>query len=150
MPLFVSRHQNRVDSKGRVSVPAEFRAQLEQETFQGVVLFPSHVHPALEGFAWSRMEDLSARLDQFDSFSEAQEDLAAVIFGQAVQLSFDNTGRIQLPQELRSFAGIDDSAAFVGLGSKFQIWNPVKLAPRVQSAVQSIKDKGLTVPKVNS
>ena len=69
MTLFLSTHINKVDKKGRVSVPAQFRAELAAETFQGVVLFRSNVHPALEGFAWSHMQEIANRLDNFDIYS---------------------------------------------------------------------------------
>ncbi len=147
MALFLSTHLNKVDKKCRVSVPAQFRAALTGQAFQGVVLFRSNAHGALEGFPWSYMEELSERLDKFDLFSEAQDDLATAVFGEAVQLPFDTDGRIILPESLIKHAGITDSAAFVGLGAKFQIWEPAALEKRRAEARQQVKDKGLTIPK---
>lgn len=147
MALFLSTHIFKVDKKGRVSVPAQFRTALAGQPFQGIIVFRSSTHAALEGFGMDTMEELGARLDEFDLFSDTQDDLAAAIFGEARQLPFDGDGRILLPQDLRDFAGITESAAFVGLGKKFQIWEPDALAKRQREARDNVKAKGLTVPK---
>lgn len=147
MALFLSTHINKVDKKGRVSVPAQFRAELASEAFQGIVLFRSHAYAALEGFAWSYMQEISRRLENFDMFSEAQDDLAMTVFGDSVQLSFDGDGRIVMPSDLLEFAGIGEQAAFVGLGNKFQIWDANILAKRREEARNAVREKGLTLPK---
>lgn len=147
MALFLSTHINKVDKKGRVSVPAQFRAELAGESFQGVVLFRSHVHAALEGFAWSYMEEISRRLENFDLFSAEQDDLATTVFGETVQLPFDGDGRIVLPVDLMEFSGIGERVAFVGLGNKFQMWDPDILSKRREEARRNVRDKGLTLPR---
>ena len=147
MALFLSTHINKVDKKGRVSVPSQFRDQLSAEAFQGIVLFRSHGHPALEGFAWSYMEEISRRLENFDLFSPEQDDLATTVFGESVQLAFDGEGRVVLPVDLMEFAGVVERAAFVGLGNKFQIWDADILAKRREEARRNVRDKGLTLPK---
>jgi MraZ protein len=148
MALFLSTHVNRIDKKGRVSVPSGFRAALAAQSFQGVVLFKSNNHAALEGCSWSTMEEISRRMDQFDLFSDTQDDLATAIFGAAVQLPFDSEGRILLPADMINFAGLEGGqAAFVGLGTKFQIWDPEYLAARQAEARKNVQMKKLTLPK---
>jgi len=147
MTLFLSTFQNKIDKKGRVSVPASFRAELSKESFQGVVLFRSNVHQCLEGFAWSYMQEIGERLDDFDLFSAEQDDLATSIFGTAVQLSLDGDGRILLPSDLIDFAELDEKASFVGMGAKFQIWNANNFETRRDVARKAVKSQGLTIPK---
>lgn len=146
MALFLSTHTNKVDAKGRVSVPAGFRATLVGQDFPGVVVIPSNKFPALEGFDMAMIQEISARLDKFDLFSDTQDDLAATIFANATPLSFDDTGRIGLPKELLAHANITDSAVFVGLGNKFQIWEPGAYALRRSEAMQNVQSKKLTIP----
>lgn len=146
MTLFLSTYTNKVDKKGRVSVPAPFRSALSAQEFQGIIVFKSSRHDALEGFGMDRMVDMSERLDEFDMFSNEQDDMASLIFGEARQLPFDGDGRIILPSDLAEFCGITDHAAFVGLGKKFQIWAPSRLEDRLQAARRDVKDKGLTLP----
>jgi len=149
MPLFLSTHANKVDKKGRISVPAPFRATLVGQTFQGVVLFKATGYPCLEGFDFGTMDELSQRLDHFDLFSNQQDDLATAIFGEAVQCPFDGEGRIGVPQALLDFAGIDEGATFVGLGRKFQIWDTVAFEARRAVARQNVIRDGLTLPKLD-
>lgn len=146
MTLFLSTYINKVDRKGRVSVPAPFRNTLSTQEFQGIIVFKSSKHDALEGFGMDRMLDMSERLDEYDMFSNEQDDLASLIFGEARQLPFDGDGRVILPADLAEFCGITDQAAFVGLGKKFQIWSPEKLQSRLDAARGEVKDKGLTLP----
>ncbi len=150
MPLFLSTFQNKVDRKGRLSVPAPFRAALAEQAFQGVVLFKAHAQTCLEGFDFNTMEELGARVDHFDLFSNEQDDLAATIFGAAVQLPFDGEGRITLPEDLIAFASLSENAALVGMGRKFQIWNPANWEARRDAARKNVVKQGLTLPKLKA
>lgn len=150
MALFLATHVNKLDAKGRLSVPAMFRNALALHEFQGVVLFPSVKYPALEGVSMRRMQEFSERLDKFDLFSDAQDDLSAAVFANAVPLSFDETGRITMPAALLSHAGLTDNAVFVGLGLKFQIWEPAAYEARRKQAVEQVQKNKLTVPPKGS
>jgi MraZ protein len=145
--LFLSKTVNRLDKKGRISVPAGFRAALANQAFQGVVLFPSHHHQCLEGFGWNYMEEMNKRLSSFDLFSDEQDDMATAIFADSVQLPFDKEGRIILTEDLIQHAGLEDQAAFVGLGQKFQIWAPGAFEKRRETARKNMRDNKLTLPK---
>ena len=70
MPLFLSTYVNRVDKKGRVSVPARYRAALAGQMFNGVIAFPSYVNPAIEASGLDFLEGLQDRLGAYDPFSE--------------------------------------------------------------------------------
>ena len=150
MKLFLSTFTNKVDAKGRVSVPAPFRAALQNASpdQNGFVVFPASKHAALEGFSWSMMDELGRRLDQFPIFSSPQDDLAAAIFASATPVQYDETGRILLPKDLLSHAHITDTALFVGLGNKFQIWQPALFAARQKEAFDHVQQQGLNLPPV--
>ena len=151
MGLFLSTTVNRVDKKGRVSVPASFRATLSSEPFQGIILFQSYTQPALEGVGMTALEDLSVRIDtHFDLFSDTHDDMATILFGESIQCAFDGDGRITLPQNLCDFAGITDQVAFVGLGQKFQLWSPEKLEARKKEARKAIQTKSVTLPPMGA
>ena len=147
MVLFLSTFINKLDKKGRVSVPSSFRTALAGQGFQGIVLFKSQNHPALEGFAMSYMKEISDRLDNFDLFSNEQDNLATTIFAESVQLPLDGDGRIVMPERLIEFANLEENAAFVGMGHKFQIWNPQKLDERKAQASKEVREKNMTIPK---
>ena len=124
MPLFLSTYVNKVDKKGRVSVPARYRAALAGQLFNGVIAFPSYVNPAIEAGGLDFVAGLQDRLGAYDPFSEESDDLAASIMSESHELAFDGEGRIVLPQVLMAHAGITTHAAFVGRGNRFQIWQP--------------------------
>ena len=123
MTLFLGTIENKIDAKGRVSVPADFRTAVKNDDFQGVILFHSFTNKCIEGCTMERMEKLSDATDNIDLFSEENENLNSLIFSDARQLSFDVTGRIVIPSDLLEFANIKDNALFVGKGKTFQIWN---------------------------
>lgn len=124
MSLFIGTFVNKIDKKGRVSVPATFRAALSGLSFQGIIAFRSYKVQALEACGIDRMELLSKSLDTLDVFSQDQDDLTAALFADSHQIPFDGEGRIMLPQEMLDFAKISEQAAFVGRGKTFQIWTP--------------------------
>jgi MraZ protein len=125
MPLFLSTTVNRVDRKGRISVPANFRASLPAGAYQGIVLYPSFKHPCIHGADMGFFEHLSDSIHgDFGLFSDAHEALANATLAESFQLNFDPEGRVTLPVELLSHASINREASFVGLGRTFQIWNP--------------------------
>jgi len=143
--LFLSTFVNKVDRKGRVSVPASFRAALAGQSFAGIVAFRSFKTAAIEASGIDRIEEMSTRLDALDQFSEDNESLAS-IFADAQQLAFDSEGRIFLPQALAEHAGITESAAFVGLGRTFQIWEPEAQEAHQGALRERAKRQGTTLP----
>lgn len=147
MALFLSTYTNKVDKKGRVSVPASFRAALSDQIQNGIVLFVSHQHDCLEGFDFAKMDEIGTRMDHYDLFSDEQDDLATTIFGESVQLFFDGDGRVILPDHLIKAANIDGQATFVGLGRKFQIWNPNAFDARKAQAREKVQNAKLTIPR---
>jgi len=125
MALFVGRHLNKIDKKGRTSVPKPFRASFEEQSFRGMYAYPSFKFPAIAACGEEFMTLLSDSLSsETDFFSDDQDDLAAVILENATQVSFDGDGRVILPQDLLDHAGITDEALFVGRGREIFIWEP--------------------------
>lgn len=124
MPIFLSTYENRLDTKGRISIPAPFRSSVQSENFQGIVLYRSFTAPCIEGLSMSRMDKMAAAADQMGVFDAQLDDLSAMLFADARPLQFDVTGRVVIPADLLAHAGIKDAAVFVGRGNSFQIWEP--------------------------
>lgn len=134
MALFLSTYTNKVDKKGRVSVPASYRAVLAGQNFQGIVVYPSFVNPCVEASSMQRIEHLSESIDQLDPFSEEHDAFATTILGGCQQLAFDGDGRVVIPEVLMSEMHIDGQALFVGKGQTFEIWNPESFAEYAKKA----------------
>lgn len=115
---------NKVDAKGRVSLPSDYRA-IVKELSTEIVCYRSLSAPCIEGCLEDTLDKLATEIENStDFFSETQDNLTNLIFGDAKRFPFDSTGRIVLTEKLLQHAGITDTAVFVGKGRKFQIWNP--------------------------
>jgi MraZ protein len=126
MGLFLSTYVNKVDKKGRVSVPAPFRAALSGQNVPAteVILFKSLQAPALDGCSFDYIERLAESLDNPDMADDLREQLEDIVFGGSIRLPMDPEGRINLPDAFIAFAGIGESIAFVGRRKTFQLWDP--------------------------
>ena len=149
MVQFLGTHQNRLDAKGRVSVPAPFRAALrgrDETNGTHLVLRPSHQHPCIEAWPSAEFEALSQPLNRLDLFSQAHDDLAASLYSDAFPVEADKEGRIVLPDSLVSYAGLADTVVFMGLGRIFQIWEPAAAERRRAEARERARVHGFTLP----
>ena len=149
MGLFLSCYENRLDTKGRISVPAAFRSSLNSENFSGVVLYRSFTHNCIEGVSMSRMEKIANATDQMEMFDGELDDLSALIFADARPLQFDVTGRIIIPEDLLKHANIKDTALFVGRGNSFQIWNPSDFASVQEKSLSKLQKNRPSI-KINN
>ena len=148
MTRFMGTHQNKLDAKGRVSVPATFRAALKtQEAPEGgqLVLRPSHQHPCIEAWPAAEFDALARPLQRLDLFSPEHDDMAATLYADAFSVEADREGRIVLPDDLVEYAGLTDAVVFMGLGRIFQIWEPSAAARRRSEARMRAREHGLTL-----
>jgi MraZ protein len=149
MASFLGTHQNRLDAKGRVSVPAPFRAALRaRDAANGthLVLRPSHQHPCIEAWPTAEFDALSSPLNRLDLFSQAHDDLAASLYSDAFAVEADKEGRIVLPDSLVTYAGLAETVVFMGLGRIFQIWEPAAAEQRRTEARERARTHGFTLP----
>lgn len=145
MALLVGRYINKIDKKGRVSVPKPFRAALSDQSFSGIYAFPLFNECAIEACGEDFMARLAESLEEgTDLFSEENDDLS-VILESAYELPFDPEGRVVVPQELLEAAGIEGEVQFVGRGQRFRMWNPEAYAERSKEARDRAKARGLTL-----
>ncbi len=147
MPRLLGTFENKVDKKGRVSLPARFRAQLPEGDERVIYVYRSLHLPALEAGDAAYMDKLAAHLERFDMFSEEEAELSAVILSDARELTLDSEGRVMLPPEHADHAGISDRVAFAGQGDHFQIWQPEALSAHQEAARGRARAKGLTIPR---
>ena len=122
--MFLSSFENKIDKKGRVSVPATFRSHLNSMGYNGFISYPSFNHAALEACSQDRIEKLSNTIDSLNPFEEKRDFFATSILSESVNLIFDTEGRISLTKKLLQHSRIKTKILFVGLGKTFQIWEP--------------------------
>lgn len=144
--MFIGTFENKVDRKGRVSVPATFRSALQGQAFHGIIAFRSYRAQAIEACGMDFMQKLNDSVSNLDLFSDTHDDLATTIFADSHSLALDGDGRVMMPAELAEHAGITDKAAFVGKGPIFQIWEPGHLQAHKDEARERARSQGLTLP----
>jgi len=139
MDRFVSHHLLRLDAKGRVSVPAAFRAVLARDGFDGLYCYPALDRPALDAGGNALLAEIEALIAGFSPFSEQREQFSLSLYGTSATLKIDGEGRVTLTDTLKAHAGITDAATFVGLGHKFRIWEPGRFRAELAEATEKVR-----------
>jgi len=156
MDLFVSQFLNKIDKKGRVSLPSLFRNVLPKKNKNEIILFRSLKYKSIEGCSSERINKIARRIDRLDFFSDDQDDFSTSIFSEIIPTNIDKEGRFLIPENLKIYSNITDEAKFIGQGHYFQIWEPKAAIVRQQkSRERLIKEKKtlasvLTSPEKNN
>jgi MraZ protein len=140
MDRFVSTFTNKIDAKGRVSIPASFRAVLERDGYAGgIYCYPSLDAPALDCGGERLAQKIDGLLAGLPDYSDERDELSVALYGDVQILGIDGDGRIVLPEGLRAHAGVDAAVTFVGLGDKFQMWEPARFEQRRRDARNKVQ-----------
>lgn len=139
MDRFVSNFTNRLDAKGRVSIPAPYRAVLARDGFEGLYVHPSLDLAALDAGGHALLADIDRLLATLSPYSDERDSLATALLGTSEVLKSDGEGRIILTESLKTYAGIGDQVTFVGHGGKFQIWEPERFQAHLVAARDTVR-----------
>ena len=139
MERFVSQFTLRLDAKGRVSIPAPFRAVLARDGFDGLYCYPAFDRPALDAGGNALMAEIDALIARFPPYSEEREQFSAALYSPSEILKMDAEGRVVLSEPMKDHAGIADAVAFAGLGHKFQIWEPERFRAELAEATEKVR-----------
>jgi MraZ protein len=129
--MFLGEYNHTIDDKGRLTIPARFRDELES----GVV-----ITRGLDGCLWaygrSEWEALAEKIAQLPTTNPAARDFSRFMFSSAFDSIPDRQGRILLPQNLRDYAEIQNDTVVIGVKNKLEIWNPARWAEVVNQVEQ--------------
>jgi MraZ protein len=140
MDEFVSTFTNKIDAKGRVSIPAQFRAVLSVDGFDGIYCCPTLDRQAVDAGGNRFRETIRASLANFEPFSEDHEFLSTTLIGESEILKVDSEGRVVLTDTIRAHAGLDERVTLVGQGYKFQLWEPERFVAYREEAKNRLRD----------
>ena len=141
MDRFVSHFTNRLDAKGRVSIPASFRAVLARDGHDGLYVYPSLYSEALDCGGNALLQEIDKLVEPFPPSSEERDALDLALFGDSEILKVDGEGRVILSDKMRLHTGITTEVTFVGGGhSKFQIWEPSRFQAQREEAKSRLRD----------
>ncbi|MAK12371.1 MAG: transcriptional regulator MraZ [Candidatus Pelagibacter sp.] len=122
--MFISTYENKLDKKGRVSVPAPYRSHLSALGYNSVVCYPSFTNSSIEFCPQNRLEKIIESIDTLNPFEENRDIFSTSILANSFQLNFDSEGRVSLTDKLLSHSGVKEKVLFVGQGKTFQMWEP--------------------------
>jgi MraZ protein len=139
MDRFVSSHTLRLDAKGRVSIPASFRSVLARDGFDGLYCYPALDQPAVDAGGNALLAEIEAMIAGFPPYSDERDALTLSLYGTSETVKIDGEGRVILSDALKNHAGITKAIAFVGLGHKFQIWEPGRFRAQLAEATGTVR-----------
>jgi MraZ protein len=139
MDPFVANFTLRLDSKGRVSIPGPFRSVLTRDGLEGLYCYPALDRPAIDAGGNALMAEIEALIGRYAPFSDQREQFALALYGTSETMKIDGEGRVVLSENLKRHAGITETVAFVGLGNKFQIWEPGRFNSELAEATQKVR-----------
>jgi MraZ protein len=127
MDRFLSSAVNRIDAKGRVSVPAHFRSIVQKRGYTDLYALRALDAPALNVGGPDLLDRFEERIAQEDPFLQTADDMSFFYYGDGAFLKLDQDGRITVNEFIREHTGIGNEVAFVGRGHFFQMWEPERL-----------------------
>lgn len=146
MEWFADQFTNKIDRKGRVSVPADFRQVLAARNGgiapSGLYIFPDRNEPCINGASDDYFDGFMKNFEAGDLSDPSKKIEIRNLMKHRKRLSFQDEVRVVLPPEWLSQLGITDEALFVGTGFIFQIWNP-KTWAEFEAQREAEEDGGL-------
>ena len=138
--MFLSTSHNKIDKKGRVSVPRNFRTYLDLEG-GSLILFKSLQLKCIEGTTLKRISQYVEAIDEIDVMSK-DASILRMMMADSFEIKYDNEGRINIPESLLSYADINDIAVFTGIGKSFMIWSDSEYEREYQNTQKILQSSG--------
>lgn len=121
--MFRGLSESQIDSKGRITVPANYRTVVVEEANSAMVVTIDTEHRCLLLYPFPQWQVIEEKLEQLPSFQPGARRIQRLLIGHATELELDRHGRILIPSLLRDYAELDKTAILVGQGKKIEIWS---------------------------
>ena len=131
--MFVGEYSHALDAKGRLTIPARFRDELENGLF-----ITKGYEQCLAGFALSEWTALAGRAAKMPLASRSARSYSRLVFGGACEAVPDKMGRVLIPAFLREYAGIEEEAVIVGVNTYIEFWNPERWRQMLERDAQNL------------
>ena len=143
MNRFLSNATNKVDAKGRVSVPSAFRSVLAQRDIRELYCFQDFLFPAISVGGLDLLDRFERQIASEDVFSSKANRMSLLIHGGGVFMKLDSEGRLPVTDFIRDFTGITTDVTFVGRADHFQLWAPQTFLATQAAAREEFRTRGL-------
>src|SRR5262245_45454654 len=149
MDRFLSNAVNRIDAKGRVSIPAHFRSVLQKRGYGELYALRALDIPALDVGGLDLLDRYEERIAKEDPFLQTADDISFFAYGDAAFLKLDQDGCITINDFIRGLTGLSVEVEFVGRGHFFLIWEPDRLkayGAEVRARLMKIRQAAASQP----
>ena len=121
--MFRGLSAGQIDSKGRITIPANYRTLMVEEASGSLVVTIDTEYPCLLLYTFPAWQAIEEKLESLPSFQPAARRIQRLLMGHATELELDRQGRILLPPLLREYANLEKTTILVGQGKKIEIWD---------------------------
>lgn len=135
--MFRGTHFHNMDSKGRLSVPARFREELEQ-LCAGQMVVTIDGDRCLVVYPLPHWEEIERKLADLPSTDPVVRKFQRLFIGYAEELVLDAQGRVLISPALRGFAQLEKQVVMIGRTRKFEIWDRAVWAPYEADALKTL------------
>jgi MraZ protein len=133
--MFSGEYSHALDAKGRLTIPARFRDELE-----GGLVVTKGYEPCILLYPLSEWSALASKVAQLPKTNRAARAYSRLVFGSAAEVTLDKMGRILIPTFLREYAGIEEEAVVVGVNTYIEIWNPARWRATMEQDMENLAD----------
>ena len=115
-----------MDAKGRISIPAGLRMELQTQDDRPPFLTNLVDCPALGLYAHDRWLEIEQRLENMSHTQPELQRYRRLVISGAVESPLDAQGRVLVPPHLREHAGLEREVTIAGVGSRIEIWDKAR------------------------
>ena len=136
--MFRGAFEHTMDDKGRLSIPSKYRELLESHS-EGQVVVTVDPDRCLAAYPLPEWESIETRLGEMSMLRREVRQLERFLIGNAVECGLDKHGRILVPNNLRTFAGLERDVVVAGQIKKFEIWDQQQWSQQQQQCLESME-----------
>jgi MraZ protein len=146
MTPFSGTLYGKLDSKGRIAIPASFRSVMERNGSTELAFRFSHLHPCIEAHTEAAFHAMVEAIRAMPQFSRERQVMESSIIARTTVLRVDADGRVTVPERMLKQAGIEGPLAFLGKGDRFEIWDEAKAEAHLDDSDGDMRELAYTVP----
>jgi len=135
MVEIIGVHDCRVDSKGRLMLPAALKSQLDALLPEGFILKRSIFQPCLELYPRSEWNRAVKGVNKLNRFVKKNNDFIRVFMAGVREVEPDNTGRLLIPKDLALFASITGNIVLASALNMIEIWDKDKYEASIKESL---------------
>ena len=121
--MFLGTTTLSLDAKGRIAIPARYRARLEELCAGKLVITYNPLDKCLPIYPYDEWLECERKMEAVEDQSDQFRDFQRLLYSYTNEIDMDSNGRVLIPQSSREEIGLEKSAVLIGHGKKFELWS---------------------------